>query len=446
MRIREFRSRPGGQDDAAVAPLPRSVPEGWPQDGGPATETPPPRRSSSRRRWTRAAALIALAALVVAAAALWRGRAGAPARYVTAPIDAGNIVRVTTASGMVNPVETVQVGSYVSGRIQDLFCDYNSEVKKGEVCAKIDPRSYEAAVEQATAALATAKAQRGKDQAGLDYVKLAYERNAALAKRAAVSQDAADNALNAYRQAQAQIELDEAAIAQREAELKSARVNLDYTDIVSPVVGTVVSRSVAIGQTVAASFQTPTLFLIATDLKRMQVDANVTEASIGEVHEGQKATFTVEAFPDRTFTGTVTQVRQAPVSVQNVISYDVVIEVANPELLLKPGMTATARIVVAEHDGVVRMPEAALRFAPGGIAGGGGVAASAAHAQDSRHGQVWVLRKNALVRVPVTLGLADENYVEVTSGAFEPGDWVVIRRGGRAGAGRDAPAASAVRP
>jgi HlyD family secretion protein len=235
-----------------------------------------------------------------------------------------------------------------------------------------------------------------------------------------VAQDAIENALNVYRQAQAQVEFDEAAIRQREAELKTARVNLDYTDIISPVDGTVVSRSVAIGQTVAASFQTPTLFLIATDLTRMQVDATVTEAAIGEIREGQKATFTVEAFPDRTFTGTVTQVRQAPVSVQNVISYDVVVEAANPELLLKPGMTATTHIVVAERPDVVRVPEQALRFAPGG---------SARQDADARDkGQVWVLRDGALAQVPVSLGLRDETHVEVTSGDLRSGDRIVTAR------------------
>ena len=374
-----------------------------------------------RRPWRRRYAMaLGLLAVLVAGAMLWTRHGAAPPNYVTAPIGRGDVTRITTASGMVNPVETVQIGSYVSGRIQDLLCDYNSRVTKGQSCAKIDPRSYEAAVEQAAAAISTAQAQRGKDQANLAYVKASYERNLALSNRGVVAQDAIESALNVYRQAQAQVEFDEAAIRQREAELKTARVNLDYTDIISPVDGTVVSRSVAIGQTVAASFQTPTLFLIATDLTRMQVDATVTEAAIGEVHEGQKVTFTVEAFPDRTFTGTVTQVRQAPISVQNVISYDVVVEAANPELLLKPGMTATTHIVVAERPDVVRVPEQALRFAPGGLA------RQDTDARDK--GQVWVLRDGALAQVPVTIGLRDEANVEVTSGDFRSGDRIVTAR------------------
>jgi HlyD family secretion protein len=189
----------------------------------------------------------------------------------------------------------------------------------------------------------------------------------------------------------------------------------------------VVSRSVAVGQTVTANFQTPTLFLIATDLTRMQVDATVTEAAIGEVHEGQKVAFTVEAFPERTFGGTVTQVRQAPISVQNVISYDVVVSAGNPDLLLKPGMTATTHIVTAERGDVLRVPEQALRFAPGGF--------GRAQAAMRDTGEVWVERDGRLVRVPVTTGLRDDSHVEVTSGDLHPGDRVAIARGRADGAG-----------
>jgi HlyD family secretion protein len=344
-------------------------------------------------------------------------------RYATAAVERGNVVRAVTASGMVNPVETVQIGSYVSGRIQDLFCDYNTAVKKGQSCAKIDPRSYQATVEQAAAALMTAQAERQKDRANFTYLKRAYDRTLGLARRGVVSEANAENAENAYLQAQAQLALDDAAMAQRAAELKGAQVNLDYTDIISPVDGTVVSRSVAIGQTVAASFQTPTLFLIATDLTQMQVDANVSEADIGEIRGGEAASFTVEAFPDRTFTGVVMQVRQAPVSVQNVVSYDVVVKVANPDLALKPGMTATVRLVTTEHDHVLRVPESALRFSPGGSAAA--FTDASATPAESKHGQVWVLRGNELVRVPVTLGLGNEDYAEVVSGGLEPGDRIV---------------------
>jgi HlyD family secretion protein len=328
-----------------------------------ASAAPEPRRSRVLRSWLVA---LLLAALLGCAFALWQASRGTAPSYVTTPVERGDIQRTTNASGMVNPVETIQVGSYVSGRIQELFCDYNTKVAKGQVCAKIDPRSYEAAVAQASAAVATAKAQLAKDQANLDYQTQLYVHRRTLAERGAMSKESADEARSSYRQLQAQLQVDQATIAQHEAELQAARVNLDYTDIISPVEGTVVARSVTVGQTVTASFQTPTLFLIARDLTQMQVDANVSEADIGEIREGQRASFTVEAFPGRRFTGVVTQVRQAPVSVQNVISYDVVIRTDNPDLLLKPGMTATAHIILAERNDVPRIPQQALRFNPAG--------------------------------------------------------------------------------
>lgn len=381
---------------------------------------------------------MALCAALVVGGIAWKHRASTAAAYVTAPVSRGDIVREITASGMVNPVETVQIGSYVSGRIQELFCDYNTAVVKGQRCAKIDSRNYEAAVEQAAAAVGTAKAQLSKDQAQLAYAKVTYDRNLALLNRNVVSQDATDNALNAYKQTEAQVALDQATISQRQAELKAARVNLDYTDIVSPVDGTVVSRSVAMGQTVTANFQTPTLFLIATDLTKMQVEANVSEAEIGAVRDGQNATFTVEAFPNRTFSGKVTQIRLAPVSVQNVISYDVVIEADNRDLALKPGMTATAHIVTARRHDVLKIPEAALRFAPEGYA------VDHARAGERSGGLVWVQRRSGLEPIAVRLGLTDGNDIEVTGGAIEPGDEVATgrQRAGAIGSSNGSPVAS----
>jgi HlyD family secretion protein len=419
MRAFEARTdspRPGAPPHILLPPL-------RPPPAEPREATRP---AVARPRWRRRMVVASAAlALMIVGAALWSGRRAAAPAYVTAPVDRGDVVRFATASGMVNPVETVQIGSYVSGRILDLSCDYNSRVTKGQSCAKIDPRGYEASVEQAAAAVATAKAQAAKDRANLDYLKHVYDRNLDLSQRGVVAQDAIENAQNAYRQAQAQTDLDDAMIRQREAELKTAQVNLDYTDIISPVEGTVVSRSVAVGQTVTANFQTPTLFLIATDLTRMQVDATVTEAAIGDVREGQKVTFTVEAFPERTFDATVTQVRQAPISVQNVISYDVVVSADNPELVLKPGMTATTHIVTAQKTDVLRVPEQALRFAPGGF----GARESAAQAATREAGEVWVEREGRLVRVPVTIGLRDDSHVEVTSGDLRPGDRVAVARG-----------------
>ena len=275
-------------------------------------------------------------------------------------------------------------------------------------------------MDQDQADLDVAKAQLVKDQANVVYTKINHERLDLLFSENSTSHDAADAALNAYNQAVALVGLDVAQIAQKTAALKAAQINLDYTNIVSPVDGTVVSRNVTAGQTVAASFQTPTLFLIATDLTKMQVDTNVSESDIAGAVEGANASFTVDAFPKRTFQGRVAQVRQAPVSVQNVITYDAVITVDNPDLLLKPGMTATARIVTAQSLNVLRVPSQALRFTPA-------AAAKLALAKAAKAGQrvIWVERAGKLVSIPVTVGLVDDTFAEIKAGDLKLGDQVV---------------------
>jgi HlyD family secretion protein len=348
-------------------------------------------------------------------------------RYVTATVAVGPVVRAVSATGTVNPVTTVQVGTYVSGPIQAIYADFNSPVKAGQQIAKIDPRTFQFQVDQARATLNNSRAQLARDRADLAYKKITYLRDQQLVHSSTISQDVADSAESAWRMAEAQVRLDQALIQQQVASLKQAEVNLNYTNIVSPVDGTVVSRNVDVGQTVAASFQTPTLFLIARDLTQMQVDANVSESDIGYVRDGQHASFRMDAFPERDFDGVVAQVRQAPITVQNVVTYDVVVNVANPELLLKPGMTANVNIVTARRDQVLRVPIQALRFKPERRARGEQAAMA-----DSRPGQhsgkkrVWVLRENKLNRVAVTTGLDDGTYVEVLSGNLHSGDEVVI--------------------
>ena len=381
-------------------------------------------------RWV-VAILIALVVAVVAAAGWRTTRATTPVHYVTAAVSRGTVARAVTGSGTVNPVTTVQVGTYVSGVIQQLFCDYNTPVKKGQLCAKIDPRPYQTVVDQARANLSTANAQRAKDEANLAYAKITYDRALDLRQRGIVPQDTADSAKSAYDQARTQVDLDASTIEQHRAVLDASQINLGYTNIVSPVNGTVVSRNVTMGQTVAASFQTPTLFLIAADLANMQVDANVSESDIGGVTLGDAVSFTVEAFPDRTFQGRVVQVRQAPQAVQNVITYDVVISAPNPELLLKPGMTATTRIVIDHRDNVMRVPDQALRYSPGGVAGGAPTStASATSAPAEEHargaGYVWVLRDGRPTHVAVSIGLDDDAYAEITAGDLKVGDQIVL--------------------
>nr|WP_316977392.1 efflux RND transporter periplasmic adaptor subunit [Shumkonia mesophila] len=375
-----------------------------------------------RGRWLALVVFLSLAG--ASGTAWWSARGPAPVSYVTMPITRGPVVRTVTASGTVNPELTVLVGTYVSGVIQQLNCDYNTKVVAGQVCAKIDPRPYQTAVDQDRANVAVARAQFEKDQANLTYAKRDFERKQMLVARQSVSQDAADMAKNAYDQAVAQIALDRATIAQRQAALDAAIVNLGYTDIVSPVDGTVVSRNVTQGQTVAASFQTPTLFLIATDLTRMQVDTNVSESDIGDIKEGDKATFTVDAFPNRIFAGRVIQVRQSPQTVQNVVTYDAVIGVGNRDYALKPGMTASMHIVVEQKDDVLRVPNQALRYAPS--APTDAAATKVAAAGSGETAALWILRDRRPVRLSVVRGLADEAFTEIAEGGLGPGDPVVV--------------------
>ena len=399
-------------------------------------------KTPARRLLLAAAAVLAIALL---AAYWWTQRAPAT-QYLTAPVTRGPITRTVTASGTVNPVTTIQVGTYVSGVIQNLYCDFNTRVKAGQICAKIDPRPYQTVVDQEDAALGTARAQLAKDEANLAFSKLIYERDVDLLNRNIVSQETVDTALNAYNQARAQVALDESSVKQHSASLTAAKVNLGYTNIVSPVVGTVVSRNVTQGQTVAASFQTPTLFLIATDLTQMQVDTNVSESDIGTVTVGNPVIFTVEAYPDRQFTGTVVQLRQAPQSVQNVITYDAVVAVPNPDLRLMPGMTAAVRIVTAERADALRVPDQALRYSPGGPAHAAKASAAPGPTREASSGPphapatggVWQLQNGRPVHTPVQLGLDDDAFTEILAGRLAAGDVVIVGESGAA-AGSTAP-------
>ncbi|HVN87562.1 MAG TPA: efflux RND transporter periplasmic adaptor subunit [Candidatus Binatia bacterium] len=375
----------------------------------------------------------ALIAAVVLVAALgyvyWRhaDEAG-KGEFVAEAIDQGTVAATVTANGTVNPVTTVQVGTYVSGPIQAIYVDYNSPVKKGQLVAKIDPALFHVKVLEAEANLANAKSKGLKDRADLAFKKLTLERNQQLRAKNLIAANDVDTARSDYDQAVAQLALDDAAVQQAAASLEESRINLNYTDIKSPVDGVVVSRSVDVGQTVAASFQTPTLFLIAQDLTKMQVDTSVSESDVGAVREQQPASFTVDAYPGKAFHGVVTQIRNAPITVQNVVTYDVVVGVHNPDLELKPGMTATVAITTAQRDNVLRIPLRALRFHPERKAGAPATPASGSHAT-THQGQtaVWVLNADGtLRRVPVETGVRNEQYAEVISGDLREGDQVAV--------------------
>ncbi len=371
-----------------------------------------PEPNPSTHRWLVDGAILLL--VIISGITWWATHQTPDVQYVSVPVSRGPITRMVTATGTVNPVLTIIVGSYVSGVIQETSCDYNTKVKKDQVCAKLDPRPYQSVVNQDQANLDVATAQLEKDKAVGRYTQISFERNRQLASRNYVSQDIADTARSANEQARAQVTLDGATIDLRRAELGSANVNLGYTNIVSPVDGTVVSRNVTVGQTVAATFQTPTLFLIASDLTKMQVDTNVSESDIGSVLEGDKAHFSVDAFPGRVFEGAVVQVRQSPQTVQNVVTYDVVVAIDNGDLALKPGMTASTQIVTDERTDVLRVPDQALRYVPSGT-----VTAKPGAAR------IWVLQDGVPVEVAVTVGLDDDSMTEVVSGAVNPGDLAI---------------------
>jgi len=395
-----------------------------------APPTPPPRRRIPR------AAIVAAAALAGAAAyTVWFWPAGstAPAGYVTVAVDRGPIEQVVNATGTVNPVTTVQVGTYVSGPIQALDVGFNAPVKKGQRVAKIDPAPFAVKVREAEASLQNAQAKVVGDRADAKLKKLLLERNRVLLARNLIAQNDVDTAETAYELASAQLALDQAAVALAQGSLDEAKVNLRYTDIVSPVDGVVVSVNVAVGQTVAASFQTPTLFLIAGDLTKMQVDTNVSESDVGRVRDGQPAAFTVDAYPGQPFHGQVAQVRNAPITVQNVVTYDVVIAVENSGLELKPGMTANVSITAAKRDQALRIPVRAFRFRPDRI-GAGTPDASA-----KEESAVYVLAPDgALRRVEVEAGIRDNQRAEVLKGDLHEGDPIVVglrREGTDAAAG-----------
>jgi len=374
--------------------------------------------SAMRRGVLVAGALVVLGA---AWALLDDGDQAAAPTYVAETIERGAITATVTATGIVNPVETVQVGTYVSGPIQEILVDFNSPVTKGQLLARIDPRPFQVKVQAAEADVANARAALVKAEADQNLRARNLRRARQLRGEGIIAQSELDAAESESAGANAQVELASAAIQSAEARLREARVSLDYTNIVSPVDGVVVSRNVSVGQTVAASFQTPVLFLVAADLTKMEVAASVSEADIGGVAVGQDATFTVDAYPQSTFAGRVAQVRNAPINIQNVVTYDVLVNAANEDLRLKPGMTANVAIVIAEVPDAIRVPSSALRFHP--PAG----AFSGAHAAPSLpSGEVvWLQEAGGELRpVSVTTGIADDKWTAVTSG-LEPGARVV---------------------
>jgi HlyD family secretion protein len=436
-------------------------------------QTLPDGTKSRRRRRLLLWTALALPAILAAVAVTWWHGRNPPLHYVTARVTQGDIQRAVNMTGALNPVVTAQVESFVSGNIKSWSCDYNTLVKVGQICALIDPLPFQVIVDQDTASLHSAMAQLAKDRVAAANQAVIYAYDEKLIDQGIVSRETINADKATLDQDQAQVKLDTANIAQQRALLHGAEVNLGYTKIPSPVNGMVITRYIDVGQTVVSSLSASPLFLIGKDMHDMQVDTNVSEADVGGVRPGQRAYFTVQSYPNRTFWGSVRQVREGPITVQNVVTYDVVIDVKNEDLALFPGMTADAHIITAERSNVLRVPLPATRFNPEGLsraprAGGhgredsqgrdggqgreggarsraapegqgtpgeerhrpGGAAGSGAGSRRSGapggRALIWLLRDDKLVPVRVHTGLDDGTLIEVSGEDLKVGDVVVV--------------------
>ncbi|HVZ72798.1 MAG TPA: efflux RND transporter periplasmic adaptor subunit [Polyangia bacterium] len=393
---------------------------------------------TSRGRWTRRRvfALALTLGLAVGAAFVVRAvrRAPAPtARYETTPVTRGPLEARVTASGNLSALVTVQVGSQVSGRVQQLLVDYNSPVRKGQLVAVIDPKLFAAAAEQAKANHVAATANVDKARVQLADADRQAGRLRALWDRKVVARADVDAAETNLGVAKALVVAADGAAQQTRAALHQAQINLAYTRIASPIDGVVISRNVDVGQTVAAALQSPTLFVIAEDLRKMQVDTSVAEADVGKLRAGMAAQFTVDAYPAKVFRGVIREVRNAPQTIQNVVTYDAVLDVDNGALELKPGMTANVTVVYAARKDVLRIPNAAMRFRPTGETATAARTTADAVPMDAR--AVWVLRAGQPERRMVRVGVTDGISTEVVSGEIHVGDALVTEMTGAAKSG-----------
>ena len=381
--------------------------------------------------------IVALALVLAAAAWMLWPRGSDKAKITTAKADKGDVVVRVTATGTLSALVTVQVGSQVSGRINDILVDFNSPVKKGAVIARLDRQLLDAAVTEAKAnhAAAAAAVDRARVRAA-DSIRQ-RDRARELGGKNLIAASDLDAAELAAKVGEADVGTAAAQLEQSRSALDRANINLSYATIYAPIDGVVISRAVDVGQTVAASLQAPVLFTIAQDLKQMQVDTSVGEADIGKITAGMDATFTVDAWPGQKFAGHVRQIRNAPQTVQNVVSYDVIVDVDNAELKLRPGMTANAQFVVATKTDVTRVPNAALRFKPTKSMrdGDGKDGKDGKDVKDAKDGkrvpgpdakrQVWVLRGDKPTPALVTLGITDGTVTEIVDGDVKDGDDVV---------------------
>ncbi len=334
-------------------------------------------------------------------------------KYETKKIKRCTITEVVEASGTINPVNTVSVGSTVSGLIKEIYVDFNSEVKKGQILAQIDPANFQASVDQATAQINNAEANLAKLNAVTEMSRKTYVRYKNLYAKNFIAKSELDQAESDYLSNIAQVGAAKAQIAQARATYNTAMTNLGYTKIIAPVDGTIISREIDLGQPVAASFQAPELFTIAQDLTKMQIEVNVSEADIGKVKVGQEVTYTLDGYPDSTFSGKVTQVRISPTTVSNVVTYVVIVDVNNEDLKLIPGMTANVSIITDKSENVLCAPNVALKVTP------------ETDGQKYKNQGIWILRKNKPVRIEIEQGASDDSKFEVISKQINEGDLVL---------------------
>jgi len=337
-------------------------------------------------------------------------------KYKLAKVERNTIVEKVEAAGVINPVKTVSIGSQVSGIISEIYVDFNSQVKKGQILAQLDPSLLQAQVNKAQGDVNAAKANYQKTKSILIYDKTNYQRYQRLYKKRYVAKGDVDLAEATYKSDMAQLNAMSGQIAQTSATLQNNATNLRYTKIISPVDGVVVSRAVDVGQTVAASFQTPTLFTVAQDLNKMQIEVSVSEADIGKVKLGQKVEYNLDGYPDEVFTGKVSQVRLSPTTVSNVVTYTVIVQINNNEGKLRPGMTANVSIITNKKENILCVDNAALRFTPTEITEG----------KKFKEQGLWLLKKSKPARINIKTGVTDSDYTEIISNEIKEGDDVIV--------------------
>ena len=355
-------------------------------------------------------AIIAVAAVIVFIIFAKNGST----KYITKEVTKGTITQYVEASGTIKPINTIQVGTQVSGTVAAIYVDYNSQVKEGQLLAELDPSLFQANVDQSNAKLNNAQATLAKAQANLAYKKNNYQRYEHLYAKNYVSKDDVELARSNYLSAKADVAAAQAEVSASSASLNNNLTNLRYSKIVSPVDGTVISRDIDVGQTVAASFNTPTLFEVAQDLTKMQIETSVSEADIGRIKVGQRVEYTLDGYQDKVFEGTVTQVRLASTTTNNVVTYTVIVSVDNSEGLVIPGMSANVSIITGEAKDILCVDNKAFKYTPAG------------NTQKYDNQGVWILTKSGPARIDVKTGISDDNKTQIISDQIKEKDKVIV--------------------